>query len=347
MLVQCPRCKTKYKVSDEVVKGATPPAFRCSRCKHTFELETPELSEPANPEAPFSDSAAAAEDQELSFTFPAQEKEKLPEEDEKKFADSVRENNEGSTDGNESPDLWSINASAAKEEEPFTISAPPQVVQEEAIVAAPELPPMEQPVYEVTPAPAQETTASVYSIAPYRDQRASIVPFLTLFGLLIIFFSFATAYHLVHPQSSEGIVGKIPLVGSSVLKNNHLKNGVLLQSLQASYQMIQGNREIFVVTGTALNQNPVVIREVRVAGQLYNQEGKEIEQQMIWIGNAISPKIVRGMTAQDISDLQRLKPLKTFEIPPGDSVPFTIVFLKPTKAAKDFRCEILSAEGEA
>ena len=108
-----------------------------------------------------------------------------------------------------------------------------------------------------------------------------------------------------------------------------------------------GVGEIFVVTGTALNQNPVVIREVRVAGQLYNQEGKEIEQQMIWIGNAISPKIVRGMTAQDISDLQRLKPLKTFEIPPGDSVPFTIVFLKPTKAAKDFRCEILSAEGEA
>jgi hypothetical protein len=53
------------------------------------------------------------------------------------------------------------------------------------------------------------------------------------------------------------------------------------------------------------------------------------------------------MTAQDISDLQRLKPLKSFEIPPGDSVSFTIVFLKPTKAAKDFGCEILSAEGEA
>ncbi len=39
MLVQCPKCKTTYKVSDEVVKG-TSPAFRCSRCKHTFELET-------------------------------------------------------------------------------------------------------------------------------------------------------------------------------------------------------------------------------------------------------------------------------------------------------------------
>ena len=111
--------------------------------------------------------------------------------------------------------------------------------------------------------------------------------------------------------------------------------------------MIQGNREVFVVTGVALNQNPVVIREVRIAGQLYNQAGKEIEQQTIWIGNAISPKIVRGMTAQDISDLQRLKPLKTFEIPPGDSVPFTIVFLKPNREAKNFSCEIVSAEDAA
>src|SRR5437667_11898392 len=110
--------------------------------------------------------------------------------------------------------------------------------------------------------------------------------------------------------------------------------------------MHQGNREEFVVTGVALNQNPDVIREVRIAGQLYNQAGKEIEQQTISIGNAISPKIVRGMTAQDISDLQRLKPLKTFEIPPGDSVPFTIVFLKSARGIKDFRCAVIAAEGE-
>jgi predicted Zn finger-like uncharacterized protein len=333
MLVQCPRCKTKYKVSDEVAKDAAL-AFRCSRCKHTFELETPGDPEPLPQEASFS-TTGAAEDRELSFTFPQPQTEELPEQDDKKFVDSVEENSQHSPEGSESPDGWSINASAAQEEEPFTISGPPQPAQERTIAVAPESPPVEA------------AAANVYAIAPYRDQRASIVPFLTLFGLLIIFFSFATAYNEVHPQSSEGIVGKIPLLGSSVLKNNHLKNGVLLQSLQANYQMIQGNREVFVVTGTALNQNPVVIREVRVAGQLYNQEGKEIEQQTIWIGNAISPKIVRGMTAQDISDLQRLKPLKTFEIPPGDSVPFTIVFLKPAKAAKDFRCEILSAESEA
>jgi hypothetical protein len=194
---------------------------------------------------------------------------------------------------------------------------------------------------------ARETTDNVLSLDPYRDQPASTVPFLSLFGLLVMLFGFATAFHLAHPNVSEGIVRSIPLVGPSVLKNNHLKNAVALQSLHASHQTIQGNREVLVITGVAQNQNPVVIREVRVAGQLYNLEGKEIEQQIIWIGNAISPRIIRGMTVQDISDLQRLKPLKTFEIPPGDSIPFTIVFLKSTKEIKDFSCEVLTAEGEA
>ena len=231
-------------------------------------------------------------------------------------------------------------------DEPLTSPEPDPGIGADKVLDSPEgIPPQLSPSQ---PLPlARETTDNVLSLDPYRDQPASTVPFLSLFGLLVMLFGFATAFHLAHPNVSEGIVRSIPLVGPSVLKNNHLKNGVALQSLHASHQTIQGNREVLVITGVAQNQNPVVIREVRVAGQLYNLEGKEIEQQIIWIGNAISPRIIRGMTVQDISDLQRLKPLKTFEIPPGDSIPFTIVFLKSTKEIKDFSCEVLTAEGEA
>jgi hypothetical protein len=130
------------------------------------------------------------------------------------------------------------------------------------------------------------------------------------------------------------------------LKNNHLKDGVLLQSLRTGYQSIQGNREVLVLTGVAFNQNPVVIREVKVTSKVYNTDGKELERQTIWIGNTISPKIIRGMTAEDIPHLQDLKPLKTFELPPGDSIPFTVVFLKPAKQAKDFSVEVVLADGE-
>ena len=321
MIVRCPSCKTTYKVADALVKD-TNPAFRCSRCKHTFELESVETPEKPverthSPEPLFSKTPV---EQELTFTFASKEQDG---ETQKEFINPPRQ---------------SFEFPARDQGEPMsTVESTPD--ETEAISPQPSL---SQPL-----PPARETTDNVLSLEPYRDQPASTVPFLTLFGLLLMLFAFATAFHVAHPKASEEIVRSIPLVGPAVLKNNRLKNGVALQSLRAGHQTIQGNREVLVVSGIAQNQNPVVIREVRVAGQLYNLDGKEIEHQVIWIGNAISSRIIRGMTVQDISDLQRLKPLKNFEIPPGDSIPFTIVFLKSTKEIRHFSCEVLGAEGVA
>jgi hypothetical protein len=277
----------------------------------------------------------------LSFTFAPKKQEDGEAREES--IDSPRQDFEFPARSAEDQSMGNVESTVG---EPFTSPEPDPGIGADKALDSPEgTPPQLSPSQ---PLPlARETTDNVLSLDPYRDQPASTVPFLSLFGLLVMLFGFATAFHLAHPNVSEGIVRSIPLVGPSVLKNNHLKNGVALQSLHASHQTIQGNREVLVITGVAQNQNPVVIREVRVAGQLYNLEGKQIEQQIIWIGNAISPRIIRGMTVQDISDLQRLKPLKTFEIPPGDSIPFTIVFLKSTKEIKDFSCEVLTAEGEA
>ena len=338
MIVRCPSCKTTYKVADELVKD-TKPAFRCSRCKHTFELESAETPERSVDSAHAATSlfSKTQQERELSFTFAPKKQEDG--ENRKESTPSPREDFEFPARSAEDQPMGNVESTV---DEPLTSPEPDPGIGADQV---PDSPPQLSPSQ---PLPlARETTDNVLSLDPYRDQPASIVPFLSLFGVLVMLFGFATTFHLAHPNVSEGIVRSIPLVGPSVLKNNHLKNGVALQSLHASHQTIQGNREVLVITGVAQNQNPVVIREVRVAGQLYNLEGKEIEQQIIWIGNAISPRIIRGMTVQDISDLQRLKPLKTFEIPPGDSIPFTIVFLKSTKEIKDFSCEVLTADGEA
>jgi predicted Zn finger-like uncharacterized protein len=343
MLVRCPSCRTTYKVSDELLSG-TSPLFRCSRCKHTFEVDAAEPRETRS--KPLGSEPAVRheqKEQELTFAFPAEQKDAsettAPDQ---AFTDLKNPPLEGeskpSADG-EKMETWSMGSSEAK-----TKIAEPSGPAREKESASPRI---ASPIAQrEQPTAPQDTTDKVLSLDPYRDQPASIVPYLTLFMLLVIFFGLLTAFQRVDPAASERIVKKIPLLGTSVLKNNHLKSGVDLQSLRAGYQTIQGNREVFVITGLALNLNPVVVREVRVAGRLYNQDGVEIEHQTIWIGNAISPKIIRGMTIQDISDLQRLKPLKSFDIPPGETVPFTIVFLKAPKGVKDFGCEVLSAEAE-
>jgi predicted Zn finger-like uncharacterized protein len=328
MLVQCPKCKTTYKVSDDAVKG-TAAAFRCSRCKHTFELQ---LAPDGASDAPNTSASESGKNDELAFTFePATPPEpKAAQEDlahstaspaavaaaREKFAVVQRVENALPTHPKSARTLdAAVPLRAAGEEQPYHIAEPPA-----------------------------RTTDNVLDIEPYRDQRASVMPFLTLFALLVVSSAFALAYHRTYPAASEEWLASIPLLGPSVVRNDHLKNGVLLKSVESRFQVLQGNREAVVLTGIAINQNPVMIRNVQLSGQLFDHEGKEIERQTMWIGNAISLQIIRGMTAQDITDLQRLKPLKTFEIPPGDSVPFAIVFLRAGRPLKDVRCEVLSVE---
>lgn len=341
MLVQCPKCKTTYKVSDEVIKGASP-AFRCSRCKHIFELQTTPTVEPLGSMPPAeSNELIKPDEREPSFVFgaPSGTEENESQDHKKPVHQSALFAAKAATD-DETAESWSLRGAEEMDEKSFTMTGP-QPADEKIFVE----PVVAQPSFGGDPR-SRETAENIVPINEFRDHAASTVPFLTLFGLLVIFFFLTTAYLEAHPKTSESVFRKIPFLGPSVVRNSYLKNGVLLKSLRAGYQSIQGNREVLVVSGEAVNQNPVVIREVRVLGQLYNSEGRAVEQQAIWLGNALSPQIVRGMSAQDIIDLQRLKPLKSFEVPSGDSISFAIVFLRPRKEIKNFSCAVASAEGE-
>jgi predicted Zn finger-like uncharacterized protein len=347
MLVKCPSCATTYKVADEILTGTTP-AFRCSRCKHTFEGEL-NVSAEAGPLPREVDSKLEGNDDgaELNFVFEPEDQDTRPGRDQAEInaplpshfppslgLDSLVE---------QERQRWSLPAHV-KSEEPYTLSADPPTQRVEGKPDRHEdgkgAGKKSEEILPVMPA------GNISMLEPYRDQQASTLPYFSLFALLILFFSLATAFQYAYPEVLDRWMKKVPLIGAAIARNDRLKEGVALQSLRGSHQVIQGNREIFVVTGVAMNQNGVVIREVRIGGETYGLDEKPIEQQEMWIGNAISAKIIRGMTAQDILDLQRLKPLKTFEIPPGDSVPFTIVFLKPAKAVKKYTATVLAAEEE-
>ncbi len=344
MLVQCPRCRTTFKVSDEIVQDATP-AFRCSRCKHIFELEA--AARPGSGERskePETQTSEKVSEPELTLSFTAAPT---------SSGTDVKANSDPSPTADDtvksSGEKVNVIEGEHRSKETLqlveTVANTPRRKADEAKIkrslsaiskSAP-----------VDDSQGQESdSGNILPMASYADQRASIFPYLTLFGLLAIAFGLVTVLSQAHPTVSASIIKSIPVVGPMLLKNNHLKEGILIRSLRSSYQSIQGNREVFVVTGVALNQNPVVIREVQILAKVFNDTGKELEQQTIWVGNTISPKIIRGMTSEDIPHLQNLKPLKSFEIPPGDSVPFTIVFLRSAKAGKDFTCQVVTAADE-
>jgi predicted Zn finger-like uncharacterized protein len=342
MLIQCPNCQTTYKVSDEVLKGTTP-AFRCSRCKHTFELEAndaqrelPQVTHPSEAAG-----GKSSEDAEPSLPF-APKPEPANADVEPVISN---ESSDESQSKEENRHHWEGSKAHREDERPFIMPESSRRGEQERLIDAPGDFSMDDPVFRKLDIHG-ESSNNILAISPYLDQRASILPYLSLLSLLVIGFSLLAVISHANPQTPENILKNIPLFGATVLKNNHLKDGILIKSLGTSVQSIQGNREVFLITGVALNQNPVVVREIQVTGKVYNRDGKEIEHQTIWVGNTISPKIIRGMTVEDIPQLQELKPLKSFEVPPGDSIPFAIVFLKSTKNANEFTCEVVNAQGE-
>jgi predicted Zn finger-like uncharacterized protein len=335
MLVQCPKCKTTYKVSDDLVKG-TRPSFRCSRCKHTFEL----VSEP-EPAAIVSSPALEEprHDAELAFRFESRPLPQLP-------AVGEEPRTGAGTSMDSGPGIQ-----ARQEGEP---KLPDHPSREQTswlgTVPAPEAakPTASNAVESSFPgtAAAREPKELAVITEARRDQRASIAPLLTVFVLLVGFFAFVAAYQKTHPAAAEQWIRRIPFLADSMLRNDQVKSAVVLKSVETKYQSLQGSRDVLVLSGTAVNQNPVMIRTVQLACRLYDNDRNEIERQTMWIGNAISTQIIRGMTAQDITDLQRLKPLKTFEIPSGDSVPFAVVFLRAGKQVNNAQCEVLSADAD-
>lgn len=348
MLVRCPKCRTTYKVSDDLLKSNTA-AFRCSRCKHTFESELHSLPDLATDQALASEptDVGPAEDEELKLPFESKAEADSVATGKNEAAESLRPDPGIGETRPDPDDQWSI--SAPDNESDYRFGLPERERRIEAgkrLDAAHEFP-ADDPLFPKAESGEEaDDPKNILAIASYRDQNASILPLVALLGLLVIAYTLFSVVSYANPQTSEGVLKRIPLVGKSVLRNNHLKEGILVQSLRSSYQTIQGNRDVFLISGVALNQNPEVVREIQLTGITYNGEGKELERQTIWVGNTISPKIIRGMTTEDIPHLQNLKPLKSFEIPPGDSIPFTIVFLKSAKSAREFSCDVQAAEGE-
>ena len=80
-----------------------------------------------------------------------------------------------------------------------------------------------------------------------------------------------------------------------------------------------------------------------IEGKIYDAQGKELNHIVVSGGNALSRKILRDLTAKDISLLQIQKARKQFAIPARDSTEFVIVFLSPKRGAAQFSARVVSA----
>ena len=190
MLIQCPNCRTTYRVSDEAVSGATP-AFRCSRCKHTFELGSADASREVPQPANQGDLPTPRPniDAELSLPFTAKKELNELDGNQKDFEGAPTAAIESVESKRADEDQWAISDSSGGEDQSFVMPQSSRPNEQEKVMNRPGDFPAEDPVFRKLEIDDTENSHNILAISPYLDQRASIVPYVTLISLLVIGFS--------------------------------------------------------------------------------------------------------------------------------------------------------------
>lgn len=182
---------------------------------------------------------------------------------------------------------------------------------------------------------------------PLPDAKGSVVPFVSLIGLILFAAGLVTLIHMINPQPLDNLLRRIPWYGAAVFDSKHYKSTMVFDSLVSGVRPVLNRTEVFVVSGKLVNRNDQSIRQVQIEAQLFDAEGKQVGRQVTFVGNAISAKIIEDMSLREISLLQSLKPQSAYHIPPNGSADFTIVFPKPKAAVASFSCRVLAADAGA
>ncbi len=319
--------------------------FKCSRCRHIFPA--PSGGEPpSSGSGPKRAKTQPPSDQNLKLPF-EEGPEKAPDESPAPHASSRDESEEDFTLGTE--------------EHPGDLTVPDED-------AEPTLPPIVPPMVRTQEKEPDEPmdidleltrdddTAEIEEVAPKRPRRARtparrershIIPLFIFLALVATAYGALTSALFANPALSDKLIGRIPLIGT-LGDERLLVRKVALSEVVGNYQRIKDGKDVFVITGKALNTAPIALQGVQIAGKLFDNAGAAIgDPKVISCGNVISTKVLKDLTPQEVSILQKLSPPKKFVIEPGESSTFVIVFMDPPRQAVEFTTQVVAAQRQA
>jgi predicted Zn finger-like uncharacterized protein len=338
VIIQCPYCATRYELDAARMTGPNP-MFKCSRCRHIFPAPSAAQPTPAPAAAPGGAKPHPSSEENLTLPFePTHEREAA-----------------GAAAGND--------LTVPDSDEEFTLGTEEQAVQLTVPDdAEPEVPPVHSPALTRDAVPEEPTeldvglrhedATEIEEEAPKRTrrprtprprERSHVVPLFVFLGLVVTGYGVLTSTLFANPAFSDKLIGRIPLIGT-LGDERLLVRKVALSEVVSSYQRIKDGKDVFVITGKALNTAPVALQGVQIAGKLFDNSGAPLDQKVISCGNVISTKVLKDLTPQEVSILQKLSPPKKFVIEPGESSTFVIVFMDPPRQAVEFTTQVVAAQ---
>ena len=149
-----------------------------------------------------------------------------------------------------------------------------------------------------------------------------------------------TIYLHTHPARVRELLAGIPFVGEEMSESRLSPRNVQLTDVRGEFQRVHGDRLVFVITGTAINNAPVAVAGIQIEGRIL---GTEDHRQVVYVGAA--PHDVTELGIREIELLQTLKPSSDWVLPPGGQDRFLVAFVDPPVPATEFAAEVIAVRG--
>jgi len=211
----------------------------------------------------------------------------------------------------EEPALTSGDDDLALEEPAFTFG------DEDAPAAAVEQPP--------PAAPARGTSTARFAVR----------------ALLTITLGYAvlSIYLYTHPERVRQSVGGVPFLGPSLVETRVNPASVQLADVHGEYQRVKGDRLVFVIGATAINNAQIPVRGIQLEGRI---RGVKEDRQAVFCGAA--RRDVRDLSLREIALLQALEPPKDWALAPGEQASCLVVFTDPAGDLREFVAEVVAVQ---
>ena len=160
-------------------------------------------------------------------------------------------------------------------------------------------------------------------------------------AVLIITLAYAvlSIYLYTHPESVQRAFGRVPFLGPGLVEARVNPGNIQLVDVRGAYQRVKGDRLVFVIDATAVNNARIPVRAIQVQGRV---TGVKETRQAVFCGAA--RREVRDLSLREIALLQALEPPKDWSLAPGEQASCVIVFTEPAGDLHEFSAEVVAVQ---
>ena len=150
-------------------------------------------------------------------------------------------------------------------------------------------------------------------------------------------YAILSAYLYTHVDTAYRLLADVPVIGTRLVERRLSPAVVQLAGLRGEYVRVKGDELVFAIGGTAVNGGTIPVRGLRIEGWV---TGSAEVRHTVTVG--ARPRQIADLSLREIGLLQALEPPSTWNLAPGETIPFLIVFPEPTEDLKEFGARVVT-----